>query len=173
MEFKTERLRLRDFTIEDSPFILRLLNEPSFIQFIADKGVRTLDQARDYLLNGPIKSYETHGHGLYAVELQGSSELIGMCGLIKREQFADIDLGYAFLPEFWSQGFALEAAAAVLAFGERSLGQTGTIALVSPDNVPSIKLLQKLGFAYSREIKMDESDPGTALYERKGHLQPE
>ncbi|MFZ1615690.1 MAG: GNAT family N-acetyltransferase [Holophaga sp.] len=173
MEFETERLRLRDFTIEDSPFILRLLNEPSFIQFIADKGVRTLDQARDYLLNGPIKSYETHGHGLYAVELQESSELIGMCGLIKREQFADIDLGYAFLPEFWSKGFALEAASAVLAFGERSLGLTRTIALVSPDNMASIKLLQKLGFAYSREIKMDESDPGTALYEREGHLQPE
>ena len=96
-----------------------------------------------------------------------------MCGLIKREQFADIDLGYAFLPEFWSKGFALEAASAVLAFGERSLGLTRTIALVSPDNMASIKLLQKLGFAYSREIKMDESDPGTALYEREGHLQPE
>lgn len=173
MNLETERLRIRNFALGDSAFILRLLNEPSFIQYIADKGARTLDQAGDYLLNGPIKSYETHGHGLYAVELQGSSELIGMCGLIKREQFADIDLGYAFLPEFWSKGYAHEAASAVLAYGERSLGLTGTIALVSPDNTPSIKLLEKLGFAYSREIKMDEGDPGTALYERKGHLQSE
>lgn len=163
---ETERLIIREFTETDSPFILRLLNEPTFIQYIADKGVRTLEQASEYLLQGPMKSYRIHGHGLFAVVLKESGECIGMCGLIKREQFPDIDLGYAFLPEFESKGYALESARAVLGFGERVLGLKRTIALVSPENARSIKLLEKLGYAFCREVRMDSEDPGTSLYER-------
>jgi RimJ/RimL family protein N-acetyltransferase len=164
--FETERLIIREFTEADAPFILRLLNEPTFIQYIADKGVRTLEQASEYLHQGPMKSYRIHGHGLCAVVLKASMECIGMCGLIKRDQFPEIDLGYAFLPEFGSKGYALESARAVLEFGERALGLRKTIALVAPDNARSIKLLEKLGYAFCREVRMDSEDPGTSLYER-------
>jgi len=90
-----------------------------------------------------------------------------MCGLIKRDQFAEIDLGYAFLPEFESLGYALESARAVLDYGARELGLRKAIALVSPDNARSIRLLEKLGFSFSRNLQMDAEDPGTALYERE------
>ena len=111
---ETQRLFLRAFNVDDAQFVLTLLNEPSFIRYIGDKQVRNVDDARRYLLNGPIASYERHGFGLCAVELRESRTPIGMCGLLKREELPDPDIGFAFLPDFWSKGFAFEAAAAVL-----------------------------------------------------------
>ncbi|HXQ38537.1 MAG TPA: GNAT family N-acetyltransferase, partial [Anaerolineales bacterium] len=105
---ETERLVLRQLSLADAEFILELLNEPSFIQNIGDRGVRTLDDARAYILRVPVKSYEQHGFGLYLVILKESSESIGMCGLIKRDTLEDVDIGYAFLPKFWSKGYAIE-----------------------------------------------------------------
>jgi RimJ/RimL family protein N-acetyltransferase len=166
---ETERLLLRHFTVDDSAFILRLLNEPSFIQNVGDKGVRTLEQASSYLLEGPIKSYQIHGHGLYLVMLRESLQSIGMCGLLKRDQLDDVDLGYAFLPEFWSRGFAYEAASAVLEYGLNVLGRTKTLAIVSPGNAASIKVLKKLGFAFSKFVQIPPDDSGLALYERQQH----
>lgn len=162
---ETERLELRPFTREDAPFILRLLNEPSFIENIADKGVRTLEQAEGYLVNGPMASQAKYGHGLWAVERKADGALMGMCGLIKRDAFADRDLGYAFLPEFWGKGFAREAARASLAWGHSEMGLRRVIAIVSPGNEASIRLLSSLGFRFVRMIQMEPSDPGTALYE--------
>ena len=105
---ETDRLRLRKLSTDDAGFVLRLLNEPSFIQNIGDKGVRTMDDARSYILNGPVASYEKFGFGLWLVEKKESGVSIGMCGLLKREVLEDVDLGYAFLPEFWARGYALE-----------------------------------------------------------------
>src|SRR5512133_2195823 len=98
---ETERLILRKLTTDDAPFILDLLNQPSFIQYIGDRGVRTLDYARQYILNGPIASYERHGFVLYLALLKDSETPIGMCGLVKRDALADVDVGFAFLPQFW------------------------------------------------------------------------
>jgi ribosomal-protein-alanine N-acetyltransferase len=164
---ETDRLILRRFTANpsESEFVLRLLNEPSYLQNIGDKGVRTLEQATTYLLEGPIKSYQLHGHGLYLVVLKGSLQLVGICGLLKRDQFPDPDLGYAFLPEFWSQGFAYESASAVVDYGQRSLKLPKIIALVAPANSLSIKLLKKLGFSYSEQVKMEPSGADAAVYE--------
>ena len=100
----TERLLLRKIDTSDAPFILRLLNEPSFIQFIGDKGVRSLDDARHYILNGPVASYQKQGFGLYLVILESDNTPMGMCGLLKRESLQDVDIGFAFLPEFWNKG---------------------------------------------------------------------
>lgn len=161
---ETERLVLRQFTPDDSEFILRLLNEPSFIQNIGDKGVRTLDQATTYLVEGPIKSYELHGHGLYLVALKESFRPVGMCGLLRRDRFEEVDIGYAFLPEFWSQGFALESAKAVLTFGSHSPKRDKTIALVSPGNAESVTLLTKLGFSFSHHVQMQPDAPDSAVY---------
>ena len=161
---ETERLILRHFTPDDAPFILRLLNEPSFLKNIGDKGVRTLEQAVGYLLDGPIKSYEVHGHGLYLVALKASHEPMGMCGLIKRTLFQDVDLGYAFLPEFWSKGYASESAAAVLDLG-RSLGLTKLIAFVTPSNAGSSRVLEKLGFSFAGFTHMPPDPSDVSLYE--------
>jgi RimJ/RimL family protein N-acetyltransferase len=162
---ETDRLLLRHFTLHDAAFIFRLLNEPSFIQNVGDKGVRTLEQACGYLLEGPIKSYQTYGHGLYLVVLKESHQPIGMCGLLKRDQFDEVDLGYAFLPEFWSKGFAFESASAVVNFGLNVLGRAKMLAIVSPGNAASIKVLHKLGFAFSQNLRMQPESPELALYE--------
>jgi RimJ/RimL family protein N-acetyltransferase len=162
---ETDRLFLRHFTSDDAAFILRLLNEPSFIQNIGDKGVRTLEQASSYLLEGPIKSYQIHGHGLYLVALKESRESLGMCGLLKRDHFDDVDIGYAFLPEHWSKGYAFESASAVLEFGLKVLGRTKILAIVSPGNAASIKVLVKLGFSFSKFVQTPSDNSEVALYE--------
>jgi ribosomal-protein-alanine N-acetyltransferase len=161
---ETERLRLRHFTIEDAPFILRLLNEPSFIQYITDKGVRTLDGARAYILSGPVASYRTFGFGLNQVELKDTGVPIGMCGLIKREALDDVDLGYAFLPEHWSNGYAREAAVAVMDTASRIFGLHRVVAVTNADNKRSILLLQKIGFQYETMINLYENEPAIKLF---------
>ena len=154
----TERLLIRPFTVDDAPFILRLLNEPSFIENITDKGVRTLDQAVDYLTTGPLASYVAHGHGLWLVQHRVTGNPMGMCGLIKRDTLPGVDLGYAFVPEFWGLGHAREAAAACVAWGRRTLGLRGLLAIVSPGNASSIRLLQGLGFQPTGTMEFSPGD---------------
>lgn len=158
---QTSRLVLREFTPADSAFVLRLLNQPSFIQNIGDRNVRTPDDAVRYLTDGPIASYQRHGHGLWLVA--ESEQPIGMCGLLKRDQLPDVDVGYAFLPEFWSKGYAREAVAATLDFARR-LGLPRVVAIVSPGNAPSIRLLEKLGFTAAGNIRLTPDAPEAALY---------
>ena len=157
---ETERLFLRRFTVDDAQFILTLVNEPSFLRYIGDKQVRNLEDARQYILNGPVASYERNGFGLYLVELRKSHTPIGMCGLIKREELPDPDVGFAFLPDFWTRGFAFEAAAAVLQNAGERLRLERILAITSLDNEASIRLLQRLGFRFDREIKLSpEREP--------------
>jgi RimJ/RimL family protein N-acetyltransferase len=151
---ETERLSLRQFTVDDAQFILKLLNEPSFLRYIGDKQVRNLEDARQYILNGPVASYERNGFGLYLVELKESYTPIGMCGFLKREELPDPDIGFAFLPEFWSKGFAFEAAAALLQDGRERLKLERILAITSLDNDASIKLLQRLGFRFDSVITL-------------------
>jgi ribosomal-protein-alanine N-acetyltransferase len=161
---ETDRLALRQFTPADAPFILRLLNEPSFLENIGDKGIRTAQQAARYLVDGPIRSYARHGHGLYLVALEDSQEPIGMCGILQREGMADVDLGYAFLPEHWSNGYAFESASAVLrAEGSRF---PRILAFVSPGNAPSIRLLERLGFGFAGHTKLTADAPDVSVYAR-------
>jgi RimJ/RimL family protein N-acetyltransferase len=154
---ETERLILRHFNLDDAPFVLTLLNEPSFLQYIGDKKVRTIDDARQYITNGPRASYERHGFGLYRVELADSNTPIGMCGLLKRDELPDPDIGFAFLPDYWNKGFAFEAATAVLNYAREQLKLHRVLAIVNPDNDASIKLLEKLGLRFERmngEVKL-------------------
>ncbi len=160
---QTERLSLRELTEDDADFILRLLNEPSFLQNIGDRGVRTLAQSQQYLINGPIASYMRFGFGLYCVMLHEGGERIGICGLIKREILDDVDIGFAFLPAYWSKGYAYESAAAVLAYGHETLGLDRIVAIVTPGNDRSVGLLEKLGLVYEKRIPWSDGSE-LALY---------
>ena len=159
---ETERLILRELDFSDAEFILALLNEPSFLRYIGDKKVRTIQDAEQYILNGPVASYERHGFGLCAVELKESHTPIGICGLLKRDELPDPDIGFAFLPDFWNRGFAFESAAAVLQDARERLNLHRILAITNQDNEPSIKLLQKLGLHIERVIKM--STDSTELF---------
>lgn len=161
---ETERLRLRRISPDDAEFMLGLLNEPSFIRNIGDRGVRTPDEARAYILNGPVASYERFGFGLLLIELKDSGAPAGICGLIKRDALEDVDIGYALLPEFWSRGYALEAASAVTAYARERLGLRRVLAITDPDNQSSIRLLVKLGFEYVKTVRLSEEAPEVKLF---------
>lgn len=163
-QLKTERLTLRQFTLGDAEFILELVNEPSFIQNIGDRGVRTLSDAEKYLETGPISSYERNGFGLLAVTLNDTGQPIGMCGLIKRDALEDVDIGYAFLPAFWSKGFALESAQAVINHAKETIGLKRVVAIVDPANAGSIRLLEKIGMTFENMVKLSVDDIDLKLY---------
>lgn len=158
---ETDRLALRRLSIDDAEFILDLLNQPSFLHFIGDRGVRTLDDARNYILKGPIASYEHFGFGLYLTALKESGVPIGICGLVKRESLEDVDVGFAFLPQFWLKGYAFESASAVMAYGVNALGLDRIVGVTSADNYASIRVLEKLNLKFEKMIKL--SADGTQL----------
>ena len=160
---ETDRLILRQLTSDDAPFILELLNQPSFLRFIGDKNVRSREDAVRYLETGPLASYERFGFGLYRVELKGSGTPIGMCGLLKRDTLPDADIGFAFLPDYWSAGYAFEAADAVMNYG-RGLGLKRIVAITSLDNDASIKLLGKIGMQFEGIIKLADDQPEVKLF---------
>ncbi len=161
---ETRRLALRLIEVGDAAFILQLLNEPSFLRFIGDRGVRTLDDARAYIEQGPIASYRRHGLGLWLAQRRDDGTPIGMCGLLKRDNLDDIDIGFAYLPAYWGQGYAYEAAAAVMDHGRRVLGLPRIVAIVSPDNAGSIRLLERIGLVFERRIELNGDGRETSLY---------
>jgi [ribosomal protein S5]-alanine N-acetyltransferase len=160
---ETARLVLRHLEMGDDAFILELLNEAGFLRFIGDKGVRTLDDARSYLKEGPIDSYGRHGFGLYAVCLQDGTP-VGICGLVRRDGLADADVGFAFLARHWSNGYAVESAAAVLAHARRVLRMQRIVAITSPENVGSIAVLEKIGLKFEGMIRLAEHSPELKLF---------
>lgn len=164
MVLETPRLVLRRFAAGDEPFVLQLVNEPSFLRFIGDRGVRNLDDARAYIENGPLASYARFGFGLWLTQLRDDGTPIGMCGLLKRDTLEDVDIGFAFLPAHWAKGYAHEAAAAVMDHGRRVLGIPRIVAIVSPDNADSIRLLGKLGLRFERNLQLNGDARETSLY---------
>jgi len=162
---ETKRLRLRHLSPDnDAEFILELLNDPSFIRYIGDKGVRDLDAARRYIVDGPVKSYDAHGFGLYLVELKMKTTPIGICGVLKRETLPDPDIGFAFLPAYWHQGYACEAAAAVMDHARDELEIEKLLAITSPENEASARLLNKIGFKFDRLMKLTQDAQEIKLF---------
>ena len=157
-------MSLREITTADAEFLLQLLNEPSFINNIGDRNVRTIADAELYALNGPIASYKQHGFGLYLVVHKETGKPIGICGLVKRETLPDADIGYAFLPAFWKKGYALEATAATKRHAFAVLGHQKLLAIVNPENASSIKVLEKIGLRFSHMVRMAQDAPEICLY---------
>jgi len=160
---ETARLRLRTATLDDTAFYLALVNDPDFIEHIGDRGIRTLEEARLALLAGPIAMQEARGHSLHVVELKEGLVAIGMCGLIKRDTLEEVDIGYAYLPAGRGQGYAFEAAQAVLAHAP-ALGLERVVAITSPGNAASNGLLRKLGMRFERVVQLVADGPGSNLY---------
>lgn len=164
MIVETPRLKIRKLAVDDAEFILGLVNEPSFLANIGDKGVRTVDDARNFILDGPWKRNQKPGYGQFLVELKPDGIPIGVCGLLYRERLDLTDVGCAFLPAYWRRGIATEAASAVMDYGRTILGIETIVGLTSEKNHASIALLENFGMTFQGIVKMTDDDPGTALY---------
>jgi cyanophycin synthetase len=162
--FSTARLVMRPFRLGDAAFIVELLNDPDWLRFIGDRGVRTLDDARTYLHNGPIAHAARHGFALGAVLPAGNDQPIGMCGLVRREGLDDVDLGYAFMPSARGHGYAHEAAAAWLARGFGEFGLKRIVAITKPDNAPSQRVLESIGMRFERRVRLPQNREDSLLY---------
>lgn len=161
---ETPRLQIRHLTAADAAFTCQLLNEPSFIANIADRGVRSEIDAMHYLATGPIKSYRQHGYGLFLVQNSSNGQPLGFCGLLYREFLQETDIGFALLPQWWGRGYAYEAASAVLHFGYGRLKLKRIVGLTSAGNTASIKLLNRLGLHFEKMVKMPPAEQDVQLF---------
>jgi RimJ/RimL family protein N-acetyltransferase len=161
---ETERLILRQAFTEDASIILALLNEPSFIRNIGDRGVRTLDEAYDYILTRLIASYENNGFGMYLVLVKETGTLAGICGLVKRDGLDDVDIGYAFLPQHWLRGYATESALAVKEYAKNTIGLKRLVGITDPENHASVRVLEKIGLKFEKMVRLTEDDIDLKLY---------
>lgn len=164
MILDTPRLVLRKFTEQDAAFILTLVNDAAWLRYIGDKKVHSLEEARAYIRDVPMSSYGRHGFGLWLVESKENHVPIGICGLIKRDSLEDVDIGFAYLPEFRGKGYGFEAASAVMAYGKNVLGLPRIVAIVTPDNSSSIRLLEKLGLKFQKTLPTTKDAPPLLLY---------
>jgi RimJ/RimL family protein N-acetyltransferase len=154
----TERLHLRAFTLDDTDFIITLLNSEGWLKFIGDRQVHNTKDAYAYLANGPIKSYNTYGFGLWMVMLKENNLAIGMCGLLKRDTLEHPDIGFAFLPEFMGNGYAYEAAKATIHYAKQQLLLATVLAITLPTNERSINLLEKSGLKFIQNIPAPDNN---------------
>lgn len=166
---ETPRLELRTVTLTDAGFFLRLLNEPSWLDNIGDRGVRSLTEAEGYIRSNLWAHHQAHGYGMYAVQLRSGEQPVGICGLVRRESLPGPDLGVALLPDFVGQGYALEAARAVMSHAESKLGVRWLYAIVKRGNHRSARLLERLGF---RHAEPHATAPQTEIELYVAQLQP-
>jgi len=161
----TERLEITELSVYNTSFIIALLNSSGWLQYIGDRDVHTIDDAVEYLVQGPLKSYKEKGYGLWLVKLRATNEPIGMCGLLKRDYLSHLDIGFALLPRYEGKGYAREASLAVLNYAARELGQHTIAAIVMPGNEASLQLLHRLGFTDKGTITVPDTGEELLLLE--------
>jgi RimJ/RimL family protein N-acetyltransferase len=161
---ETERLTLRHLTLDDANFLLELMNEPGFLKFVADRGLRTTADAAGYISEKILPSYALHRFGFCRIDLRESKTAIGICGLVKREMLEAVDVGFSILKRFSGNGYAYEAAAAVMSYGQTVLGLPQILGVTAPDNRASIRLLEKLGLRFQRKIHLPGYGPESLLF---------
>ena len=162
--FETPRMRLRPVTVDDAELMLAIWNDPAFIRNVSDRGIRTVEQAREAIEGGAQKLFQDYGYGPYCMSLKTDGAMIGICGLFKRENLEDPDIGFGVLPDYCGKGYASEAAVAVVAYARNELGLDILTAIVSPTNTPSIGLIEKLGLTFEQMITMPGDDDAICLY---------
>lgn len=167
---ETNRLIISKLTLEDASFILELTNTPHFIKYVGNKNLKTLEDAKNYLKEGTLKSYKNFGFGFYKLQLkQEQNKTIGTCGLVKREQLDHVDIGFAMLPGYEGKGFGLEASKEILKLAKNTFKLTRILAITLPTNLNSIKLLEKLGLTYEKRVKPFEDDEELLLFAKDLH----
>ncbi len=164
---ETERLFIREFTPDDAPYILEQLTTEEWLRFIGDRKVYDLAAARNYLVSHLIPGYTEKGFGFYAVDLKSNGKTIGMCGLVKRDELEDIDIGFAFLPAYFGKGYAYESARAVLSYAFEQLKKERICAITLAENQSSIHLLKKLGLEYKKQVLFSDPHEELMLFEVK------
>jgi [ribosomal protein S5]-alanine N-acetyltransferase len=164
MHITTQRLAIRPFTLADAPFIVELVNDPDWLRFIGDKNIHTLADAENYLTQGPMAMLQAKGFALCAVDEIANGHTVGMCGLIKRDTLADVDIGFAFLPAGRGQGYATEAAQATLHHGFAVLRLPRIVAIANPANQASQRVLEKAGMVFESEIHLAADQAALMLY---------
>ena len=161
---ETDRLRLRWLTLDDADLMLAIWNDPAFIRFVGDRGIRTLEQARQEMANGALDLYTRYGFGPYRMALREDDKAIGICGLFQRDSLDDPDIGYGVLPEYCGKGYAYEAARAVMDYARADLDLRRLVAIISPDNEASIGLVGKLGLRFERMHRMQDDEGEVCIY---------
>ena len=160
----TERLHQRRLTIDDADLMLAIWNDPMFIRYVGDRGIRTVEEAHAAMQEGVLKLYDSHGYGPFRVALKDDDTAIGICGLFHRDYLEEPDIGYGLLPEFCGKGYAYEASCAVIEHAQRDLGLKRLLAIISPDNDVSIGLIRKLGFEFERMYRVEGDDDEVCIY---------
>ena len=161
---RTKRLTIRELNIADACFILELVNQPAWLQHIGDKNVNTIAQAQEYLASEPISMYRKFGFGLFMVELSEKKQALGICGLVKRNNCSEVEIGFAFLSNYWKFGYAYESALAVIEFAEHTINLPQITAICTTDNKPSASLLEKLGFEFDKKVQAETADKNLNHY---------
>jgi len=161
---ETRRLRLRWLTLDDADLMLAIWNDPAFVRFVGDRGIRTLGEARDEMAAGALALYTSYGFGPYRMALKDDDTAIGICGLFRRENLDDPDIGYGVLPEYCGKGYAYEAARAVMEHARADLDLPRLVAIISPDNEASIGLIRKLGLRFERMQRMQDEEDEVCIY---------
>ena len=161
---ETDRLKLREFGLDDTKFIIELVNSPGWLKFIGDRNIKTKADAKNYLKYGPMKSYLENGYGLFMVEKKDDNTPIGMCGIIRRDNLEHPDIGFAFLPSYNGQGYAYEIASATLEYAKKVLKIPEILAITVGDNVKSIALLEKIGLKFIKKIHLKDDKEELLLY---------
>jgi ribosomal-protein-alanine N-acetyltransferase len=164
IKIETTRLRLRKFTLNDAPFVLGLLNDPSFINNIADRNIRSLEETYGYIQSKILSSYDKNEFGLLLVELKNDHTPIGMCGLIRRDTLDDVDIGFAFLPAYWSKGYAIESALCVKNLAKDLYQLKRLVGITKKKNIASIKTLEKLGMKFEKTLRLPGESVDVELY---------
>ena len=160
----TERLELRWLSVDDAPMMLAVWNDPAFVRFVGDRGVRSLEEAEVAMRDGLLRLYDEHNYGPFVVIRREDGTNMGICGLFRRDGLDEPDIGFALLPEYCGKGFGYESSAAVIQHARDSLELPRVLAIVSPENSTSIALLEKLGLSYERPIRLPGDDYDILLY---------
>ena len=149
---ETDRLLLREYVEEDAEAFFKLNTDPEVLRFVPDKALLNVEQARQILIDHPIADYRKHGFGRGACILKSTGEQIGFAGLKYLEELGEVDVAYRLLPTHWGQGLATEAALASVRYGFADLGLKRIIGLAMPENIASVRVLEKAGLRYSETV---------------------
>jgi len=164
---ETSRLFISKITLKDSRFFLELVNTPHWLKYIGDRKINTVKDAKTYLRNVTLKSFTDFGFGFYKLQIKDTNKTIGICGLVKRKQLDDVEIGFALLPEYEGKGFGYEASLSVLELAKETFGLKKITAITLPTNISSIKLLEKLGLTFEKKVKPFEDDEELLLFAKK------